>query len=323
MWLSIDNVRLSIEPAEAYTRAMADPGFDLRQLRSFVAVAQRQSFTRAAEDLHIAQQAASQHVKALERALGVALLRRNSRRVDLTPAGAVLLNDSRRILAAADRAARHARAAARGEAGMLRIAYTLTTAWHTLPTLLAMLGEKHKRLRVEPREVFAGELCELLLGEAHDLALAPATAYPRGFCKRILRTEPLCVALGDHHPLARRRRIALAALSDQQFEIWPREMAPGFYDAVVGACRAAGFEPSLDEHGAGSTVWGYIARGRGVGLINASLAEQLPRGVRLVALAPPGATLTVETVWHEQNESPALERALEVAAAAAREQSWI
>ncbi len=56
-------------------------------------------------------------------------------------------------------------------------------------------------------------------------------------------------------------------------------MAPGYYDAVMAACRTGGFEPEIDQHGAGSTVWGYIADGRGVGLVVSSLIEQLPRGV--------------------------------------------
>src|SRR6516165_12540158 len=117
-----------------------DSGLELRHLRTSAAVAERRSFTRAADDLHIAQQAVSQHVKALERSLGVTLLRRTPRRVELTAEGAVFLADCRRVLAAADRAARRVQAAARGEVGTLRLAYTLTTVWETIPTLLARLA---------------------------------------------------------------------------------------------------------------------------------------------------------------------------------------
>ena len=78
-----------------------ESGLELRLLRTFVVVAERRSFSRAADDLHIAQQAVSQHVKALERSLGVTLLRRTSRQVQLTAEGAVFLADTRRVLAAA------------------------------------------------------------------------------------------------------------------------------------------------------------------------------------------------------------------------------
>lgn len=299
-----------------------DSGLDLRQLRTFATVAERRSFTRTADDLHIAQQAVSQQIKALERSLGVTLLRRTPRRVELTAEGAVFLADCRRVLAAADRAARRVRAAARGEVGTLRLAYTLTTVWDTIPRLLARIAELHPHLRVEAREVFGGDIPELLLSERYDLALAPMTSYPRGFRRRTVRREPLSVALSDSDPLARRRRLDLADLHNRPFEVWPREMAPGFYDSVIGACHTAGFEPKLDHHAAGNTVWGNLARGRGVALINKSLSEQLPRGIKLIELASPPAMLTTDAVW-SQGELPVIERALDTAALLGQEQTWL
>jgi hypothetical protein len=99
-------------------------------------------------------------------------------------------------------------------------------------------------------------------------------------------------------------------------------MAPGFHDTVVGTCRIAGFEPQLDEQATGNTVWGNLARGRGVALINASLAEQLPRGITLVELVQPTATLAYDAVWH-QGELPLVQRSLEVAAGLAKQAGWL
>ena len=298
------------------------PGFELRQLRTFAAVAQRRSFTRAADDLHIAQQAVSQQIKALERSLGVTLLRRTPRRVELTAEGTVFLADCRRVLAAADRAARRVQAAARGEAGTLRLAYTLTTVWETIPRLLARMNQGYPQVKVEAREVFGADIPELLAAERYDLALAPMTSYPAGFHSRAVRREPLRVALSETDPLARRTHIQLADLAGRLFEVWPRDMAPGFYDTVIGTCRIAGFEPRLDEQATGNTVWGNLARGRGVALINASLAEQLPRGITLVELAQPAATLTYDAVWH-QGGLPLIQRSLEVAGELAKEAGWL
>jgi DNA-binding transcriptional LysR family regulator len=301
---------------------MPSPGFELRQLRTFAAVAQRRSFTQAADDLHIAQQAVSQQIIALERSLGVTLLRRTSRRVELTTEGEVFLGDCRRVLAAADRAARRVQAAARGEAGTLRLAYTLTTVWETIPTLLARLAQAHPQVKVEAREVFGADIPELLLAGRYDLALAPMTSYPEGFHTRAVRREPLRIALSSADPLAQRNSIQLSTLADRLFEVWPRDMAPGFYDTVLSTCSAAGFEPRLDEQAAGNTVWGNLARGRGVALINASLAEQLPRGISLVKLAEPPATLTYHAVWH-QDERPLIQRTLQAAAQLASEAGWL
>ena len=254
-----------------------------RLLRTFVAVADRRSFTRAADDLHIAQQAVSQQVKALERALGVTLLRRTPRRVQLTAEGAVFLADSRRVLAAADRAARRVKEAARGEVGTLRLAYTLTTVWDTIPKLLSHMAEVHPQLKVEAREVFGADIPE---------SRARRAIRPRNRTHDLL---PARIPVPDRPPRTRphraertltRWRSASASGSPRWLTgrsscgrvIW----LPGFYDAVVGTCRAAGFDSTIDEQATGNTVWGNIARGRGVALINASLSQQLPRGIRLV-----------------------------------------
>ena len=138
---------------------------ELRQIRCFVIVAERSSFTAAAEELHIAQQAVSQQIKALERTLGVTLLQRTSRKVQLTPEGVVFLADARRLLASADRAVSRVQAAARGEAGTVRLAYTLTTAYDTVPTMLATANDLAPQLKIDAREVFGGDLVDLFDAE--------------------------------------------------------------------------------------------------------------------------------------------------------------
>jgi DNA-binding transcriptional LysR family regulator len=290
-------------------------------MRYFTAVAERGSFTGAARELHVAQQAVSQQVKALEQLLGVTLLERSSRRVKLTPEGVVFLADCRRVLAGADRAARRVQAAARG-AGTLRLAYTLVSAFETVPLLLDRLDRDYPLLKVHAREVFGSDVTALLRDGDCDLALAPLTSYPEDIRQRTVRREVVRVALGELHRLAHREQIELAGLRDETLELWPHEMAPGYYEAIIAACHMAGFEPTVDQHGAGSTVWGYIADGRGVGLVVSSLIEQLPRGVKLVDLTPPRPMLTINAVWRLDQELPAIERFFETAHQLAQERHW-
>jgi DNA-binding transcriptional LysR family regulator len=303
-------------------RVTPDADLELRHLRTFIAVAQRRSFTRAAADLHIAQQAVSQQIKALERSLGVTLMRRTSRQVELTGEGTVFLADCRRVVAAIDRASARVRAAARGESGTLRLAYTLTCVWDTLPQLLARISEVLPQVRVEAREVFGVDIPELLLDERFDVAVAPRTSYAGGFHSRIIRNEPLRLVVSKKDPLARRKRVHLSALAGRLFEVWPRDMAPGFYDTVVGTCRAAGFEPALDEQAAGNMVWGNLARGRGVALINASLVAQIPPNVALIDLSGSSGTIGYEAVWH-QGDVPLIDRTIAITAALAAERNWV
>jgi DNA-binding transcriptional LysR family regulator len=293
-------------------------------MRYFVKVAELGSFTAAAAELHVAQQAVSQQVRVVEQMLGVVLLRRAPRSVTPTAAGEVFLRESKRVLDAAERAFDRTRAATRGEIGTLRIAYTLTSAFETFPELHAALRRKLPGLDVVSREVFGGDLPALLAHSAFHLALAPRWPLPDGLTSQPLRDEPFVAALGEQHHLADDEGIELRALQDEQLELWPRHMAPGFYDAVLAACRGAGFEPRVDKNAAGSVVWGAIAHGRGVGLVVKSLERQAPRGVRLVPLLPPRpAPLHVDMIWLDDALDPALERFCELAREIATDEGWL
>jgi DNA-binding transcriptional LysR family regulator len=295
---------------------------ELKQMRYVVAVAREHSFSRAAEALHVAQQAVSQQVRLVEKALGVELFARTNRGVAITPAGEVFVQEARRTLNAADRVAPRAQAAARGEAGTLRIAYTLATVYETLPALLDALAAEQPELRLRPREVFGIDVEELVHDERFDLALAPRIALGSGLDHQAVRREDFVVAVAEDHPLSGREQVKLSELAGEVLQVWPREMSPGYYDAVLAACRAAGFEPTVAEQAAGSTVWGDIAHGDGFGLVVASLGLQLPAGLRLVALEPPAPRLTIDLIWSVERRTPGVERLLEVAERLAHDNGW-
>jgi DNA-binding transcriptional LysR family regulator len=293
-------------------------------MRYFVKVAELGGFTAAAGELHVAQQAVSQQIKATERALGVSLLRRGPRSVTLTPAGAVFFREAQRVLNASERLADRTRAAARGEVGPLRIAYTLTSAYETFPELHAALETALPGLDVRAREVFGSDVPGLLRNGDFDVALAPRFPLPDGLGSQPLRVETLLAAVSETHPLAPESSIELRRLERELFELWPRDMSPGYYDVVVAACRAAGFEPNLDPSAAGSIVWGNIARGHGVGLIVKSLEWQLPHGVRILPLRDPQpAPLPVDVIWASDPVLPAVERFGELAAEVTQCHGWL
>jgi DNA-binding transcriptional LysR family regulator len=294
---------------------------DLRQMRYVVEVAKERSFSRAAVNLHVAQQAVSNQIKVIEQALGVQLFERTSRGVALTAAGEAFVQEARRTLDAADRVGQRAQAAARGEVGTLRLAYTLATVYETLPALIDALAAEHPDLAVRPREVFAEDIERLLSEEHVDLALAPHVGRGTGLDQHPVRLEPFVAAVAENHPLAAEQHLPVTALRDETIQLWPHAMSPGYYDAVITACRDAGFEPRLDEQ-AGSTVWGNIARGRGVGLVVGSLRYQLPHGLALIPLAAPAPTLAIDLVWPTDRTTPAVRRLTVIADRLAEDRGW-
>jgi DNA-binding transcriptional LysR family regulator len=296
---------------------------DLRQMRYVVAVARERNFTRAAQQLHIAQQALSQQVRAVEETLGVELFDRTARPVKLTPAGEVFVQEAKRALSVSERVLERTSAAARGELGKIRLAYTFAIAYETLPVLLDAFAENTPQVRVVSREMFGADMPLYLREDKLDLALTPHFELEDDLIRAPIRRERLIVALPERHPLASAIGIDLAALRDEVFHGWPRAVSPGYHAAVITACHAAGFEPKIDDTSTGSTAWNNIAAGRGVALLVASAAPQVPRGISFVPLRSPPAHIVLDAIWRRDNEPPPIRRFIDTARRVSAERMWL
>jgi DNA-binding transcriptional LysR family regulator len=217
-------------------------GVELRQLSYFTAVADELSFARAAERLHIVQPAVSQQIRRLERDLGVQLFDRTSRRVRLTAAGERLLAEARSVLAASDRMRQQAAELASG--GLLRLG-TSQGLGERLPRLLAEVARSAPALRVELVSLPAEQRLTMVRAGRLDAAFVRARPAARDLDLLPLWTEPLVAALPATHPSAARATVELQQLRDLPLRLVRREHNAAFHDFVVGACAAAGFEPTL------------------------------------------------------------------------------
>jgi DNA-binding transcriptional LysR family regulator len=298
-------------------------GPDLRQMRYVVAVARERNFTRAAEQLHVAQQALSQQVRAVEEMLGLQLFDRTARPVKLTPAGRVFVQEAKRTLSASDRVSERTSAAARGELGTIRLAYTFALASETVPVLLDAFAKDTARVKVAAREMYGADMVVNLREDKLDLALTPRFGLGDDLCREAIRREPFVVSLSERHPLASAGWIDLAALCDEVFEGWPGVVSPGYHAAVVAACQAAGFEPKIDETSTGSTAWNNIAAGRGVALTVASAVPLIRSGIAHVRLSSPSAHIVLDAVWRRDNEPPEVRRFLDTARRVREKRGWV
>src|ERR687897_2918434 len=179
---------------------------ELRHLRYFVAVAEELHFTRAAQRLHMAQQPLSAAIARLEQELGVTLLERTTRRVELTEAGAALLESARAALRAVDEALAAAQAAGRGEAGELGVGLS-SGAWYGLEPLFDAVRERHAGLRLHVRQQSTRALLDDLRAGTLDVAVGICVQDPGGLSCRRLKNEPVFVTVTESHPLAGRERI--------------------------------------------------------------------------------------------------------------------
>jgi DNA-binding transcriptional LysR family regulator len=289
---------------------------ELRQLRYFVAVAEELHFGRAAARLHLAGPPVSQLVRRLERDLGVALLTRTTRRVELLPAGQALLPRAREILAAADGAEHDARSAAAGELGHLAIGFTGSMTYALLPQLAKALRAELPGVVLDLHgEMLTPTQVDGLAGGTLDLALLRPPVRDAGLRTEPAGTEPLVAVLPGEHPLAALAEVPVERLAGEGFVVYPSAVRSVVHDAVEAVCAAHGFAPTVAmEVAETSTLVSFVAAGLGVALVPASARHMTVAGAVYRPLAGP-STHDVELAlcWRAGDERPVLLRALDVA----------
>jgi DNA-binding transcriptional LysR family regulator len=285
---------------------------ELRQLRYFVTVARTRHFGEAAQLLHMAQSPLSQAIRQLESQVGAALFRRTTRRVELTPAGEVLLRDAQRILASVEAAQGRVRLVETGSTGLLRIGATGLAALHQLPRLARIAGRELPALALQFEPDLLTPAQERALEEDRiDLAVLRPPLRSRGLVSRVITREPLVVAVPESHRLAGGEPVRLAELRDEDFVVYG--VADSVVDAAVTqACLAAGFLPRRAHQAAQtSIVLTLVAAGLGVAVLPESVAALRVDGVHLAPVSD-DVHIDLALAWRRADPSPALARLVDV-----------
>jgi DNA-binding transcriptional LysR family regulator len=279
---------------------------ELRHLRYFVAVAEEPNFSRAAQRLHMAQPPLSVAIRQLEQELGAELFLRSTREVTLTEPGRALLDGARRTLAEADRAVASTKRAAAGELGRLRLAFSWSARYETLPALGQAFRARHPDVELLAQEMWNAQMLPALQSGAVDVALALCPESAPELAQEVIRAEPVVAVLAAGHPLASEEAIPLNSLADESFVFFPRELAPRLHDVLVGICRRAGFEPKV-KSGSFHTGWdlGILGSSAVVAVAPRSVASRLAEGVVAVPLSEPADRLETCLVWDDDDALPA------------------
>jgi DNA-binding transcriptional LysR family regulator len=279
---------------------------ELRHLRYFIAVAEELNFSRAAERLHMAQPPLSVAIRQLERELRTGLLLRTTREVSLTDAGEAFLEGARRTLAQLERAMSDARRAADGQSGSLRVAFSWSVRFQTLPAIGQAFRASHPDVALLTEEMWNARMAPALRSGAIDVALSLCPEIAGDLAYETIRTEPVIALVASSHRFARARSLELGALATDRFVLFPRELAPRLYDALVGVCRHADFEPVVRTESF-HTGWQLqvLADVPVVALAPSSVAVDLPEGVVALPIEDDDACLETALVWRADDESAA------------------
>jgi DNA-binding transcriptional LysR family regulator len=285
---------------------------ELRHLRYFVAVAEELHFSRAAVRLRMAQPPLSQQIRQLEQELHVTLSSRTKRRVELTPAGRAFLDEARQVLEQAERAVRTAQRADRGEIGRLAIGFVPSADLDILPRVLRVWVARYPHVEIELHGLLPGAQGEALRDGRIQLGFVRLPMDEAGLVVESIQREPLLVALPRGHRLARRVRVHLADLAADTMILFPRDIAPGYHDLFIAACRRAGVTPRMFHPSSMQTNLGLVSAGIGVALMPASIRNLRRAGVVYRALAPPVPYVEMAIAYRRDEPSAVLPAFLQV-----------
>jgi DNA-binding transcriptional LysR family regulator len=244
-----------------------------QRFRHFLAVIEEGHFGRAAARLGMKQPPVSQSIRRLERDLGVALLERTAKGVKLTNAGAAFLPEAQAAMAAAERAAVLARAAATPRK-QVRVGVVSVALWEILPGLLG--AARQADIDIELEQATTNDQLRALAVGRLDLGLvSPPFDTPARLRVTELTRERVVVALPEPLAPRKRRTVALAGIADRLI-LFPRAEGPVLHDAIMAMFRARGLAPKIvQESPRMLTTLALVAAGVGASFVPAALARSL------------------------------------------------
>ncbi len=281
---------------------------DLRNLRAFLAVAEELSFTRAARRLHLSQQGLTDRVRRLEDQLGAPLFTRTTRQVALTPLGRDLVAEVAALLRRVDDGWERIAARASRVPTRLRVGVSPALVFGVLPGLVERFAAEHPEIALDASEVTVPDIVRRVRAGELDAGVVLAPPSVPDLHTEVVHVGTADLMIAETHPLAARDAVGLHEVAKIPVLLTPREHSPGMYDAVIEACRAAGFTPEVlplprDR--------GYLPRAIFAGEAFAlwstlSPAEYVRRGLVTVPITGPRPRLEVALVRPPGEPGPGL-----------------
>lgn len=267
---------------------------ELRQLRYFIEVAEREHISEAAIHLHVAQSAVSRQIANLEDELGVQLFERIGRNVKLTPIGKIFLEHSVSAIKAIDFAKKQIDEYLDPEKGTIKIGFPTSLAGHLLPTVISAFKREHPNVAFHLRQGSYNYLIEAVKTREINLAfLGPLPPKDSILNNTILFTENFSVLLNANHPFAKKDKIPLIDLRNEDFVLFPEGYI--MQKLVVEACNSVGFTPKVSSEGEDmDAIKGLVAAGIGLTLLpESTFYDSTPRFTKKIPIELPNIRRTV------------------------------
>ena len=288
---------------------------DVRQLRSFIAVAEELNFSRAASRLNISQPSLSEQIRVLETTVRVPLVWRTSRQVELTPAGRAFLEDARSTLRQMEAAV----AAAKGQAALsaknLRLGFVDSAIYGILPPLIRAYRDRHPDVQLSLREMASQQQVEAIAAAQLDVGLLYPETIRADIAFKQLRRERILLAMPFDHPLTKLTKVPLSLLDGEPLVSFERQVAPALYDRVASMLASANAQPRIVQHATElHTVLGMVAAGLGLAFLPSSLKKWAGVNVAYRQLSHPMPWVAMSLAWSRANPSSLVQSLVRLAA---------
>ena len=286
---------------------------ELRHLRYFITVAEELNFSKAALKLYTAQPSLSQQIKDLEEDVGVQLLHRTKRKVELTEEGAVFLEQARLTLAQADKAIAMARQVSQAKQQMLRIGFVPVAEMKIFPYVLPNLRVQNPDLKIELLSLNNVEQMKLLKKGELDITFTRHNFNSDEIESQFVLREPLIFILPKDHPLVKYDRIPVKALNGINFIIPAAEQSLTLHTAILDFAKANNIEFNIVQK-ADNILFNINSIGMGLGctILPGYIAPLTMNNTVIRPLDIELPYLDLYVSWRKNSESIAVNKFMEL-----------
>ncbi|MGD1899867.1 MAG: LysR family transcriptional regulator [Phormidesmis sp.] len=286
---------------------------DFRQIQYFIAIAEDLHFNRAADRLQITQPALSKQIASLEKMLGVQLLFRTKRTVELTHAGQTFLRQARQLVHQREKAIEITRRTGSGDIGHLTISFTKTATQTVLPSLLRQFLQRYPKVEIDMIELATEAQVAALNQNAVDLAFLHPPIDQRGLQVHPILKESFVAVLPLDHSLGQRSAVSIEALANEPLIIHPRKEGPALYDGFLQVCQASGFQPKIIKESISlQTRLCFVAAGIGITFVSDRFQSLVGKNVICRPLKNCPVFLEFGAAWRQRSTNPALLNATKI-----------
>ncbi|MBK1881257.1 LysR family transcriptional regulator [Luteolibacter pohnpeiensis] len=287
---------------------------DLRVLRAFVAVAEELNFRKAAERLHMSQPPLSRMISTLEDQIDAQLFVRSTRKVELTRAGWLFLEEARSLLDAAAAAGRRIRHEVSSQARPLRVGSTSSAYFTGLPELMNHFGRTEPSMAVEMVGMNSADQLEALASGNLDVGFVLPPVLHSELSSVLFASVRLQLAVRDDHPLAKEPgAVSLNQFRHETFILHQRAQDPGMFEGILRCCERSGFRPKIRVKTEQEHCMGLVTSGAGIHFSAAPSMCLKMSGISFIDLDGEAPCLEISMAWRTDDPSPALASFLKAA----------